>query len=89
MSKAVIQARPGTPHRLLSPAFLLTAVAAFMLAIDNLVVVGGAFAAVVGYGNAATSSHGFRVAPWVGAEAAALAALLAMTLRLANESASA
>jgi hypothetical protein len=54
MSKAVIQARPGTPHGLLSPAFLLTAVAVFMLAIDNLFVVRGAFAAVGGYGNAAT-----------------------------------
>ena len=39
MSEAVIQARPGTPHRLLSSAFLLTAVAAFMVAIDNLVIV--------------------------------------------------
>lgn len=39
MSGAVITARPRTQHRLFSPAFLLTAVAAFMVAIDNLVVV--------------------------------------------------
>jgi len=39
MPEAVVQARPGAPYRLLSPAFLLTAVAAFMVAIDNLVVV--------------------------------------------------
>lgn len=39
MSEAVVQARHDTPRQLLSPAFLLTAVAAFMVAIDNLVVV--------------------------------------------------
>jgi hypothetical protein len=39
MSEAVTQKRPGKPHQLLSPTFLLIAVAAFMVATDNLVVV--------------------------------------------------
>ncbi len=48
-------------------------------------VLGATFAAAGGYRNAATFSRGFRVALWVGAAAAVLAALLALTLRQANK----
>jgi len=48
-------------------------------------VLGAAFAATGGYQDAVKFSHGFSVALWTGAGAAVVAALLALTLRQANE----
>jgi hypothetical protein len=42
-------------------------------------------ASVTGYQDAVAFSHGFSVALWVGAGAAVVAALLALTLRRASE----
>jgi EmrB/QacA subfamily drug resistance transporter len=47
-------------------------------------VLGATFAASGGYQDAVKFSHGFSVALWVGAGAAVVAALLALTLRRAN-----